>query len=94
MPETIIAALISAIVGLTGTAAFAAARRAGETRDLLLRFGGEIRAITSHIAAHQEQLTQHVQDSSVAFRELNNRVGANEQRIATLEGSMERRRQP
>lgn len=94
MPETVIAALISALVGLTGTAAFAAARRAGETRDILLRFGGEIRALTGHISFQQEQLSQHIQETSVAMREMTTRVGANEQRIATLEGSMERRRQP
>lgn len=94
MPETLVAALVSAIVGLTGTAAFAAARRAGETRDLLLRFGGEIRALTGHISSQQEQLSQHIHETSVAMREMSTRVGVNEQRIANLEGSMERRRLP
>ena len=92
MPETVIASLIAAIVGLTGTAALAAARRSGETRDLLLRFGAEVRLLTSKIATHQEQLTDHIHESGIVYRELSARISNNEQRIATLEGSMERRR--
>jgi hypothetical protein len=92
MLEAAIAAVITGLIGVTTTTAMAAARRAREARDFLMQLSGQLTALTTQISTNQDQLTQHMHESAAASRDIGTRLGCAEQRISSLEGSMERRR--
>lgn len=89
MLEAIAAAVATALLGAASTAAIAAARKSGETRDAVLILQSDLRSLDGRVMGGLAEIREH----AGRINEMEGRIFVLESKVSALEAGVIDRRQ-